>query len=84
MQTVFGYAVPTGTGLADKWQSPRLFGYLLQNEAQRLWGLEKMNAAPLAKCAIMNFKKGRNTIKPRTLRKLTKPIRELQNNSIKN
>ena len=27
----------------------------------------------------MNFKKGRNTIKPRTLRKLTKAIHELQN-----
>jgi hypothetical protein len=30
-----------------------------------------------------NFKKGRNTIKPRTLRKLTKAIHELQNKSVK-
>jgi hypothetical protein len=33
----------------------------------------------VAKCAIMNFKKGKNTIKPRTLRKLTRAIRDLQN-----
>ena len=32
----------------------------------------------VARSAIMNFKKGRNTIKPRTLRKLTKAIRDLQ------
>jgi hypothetical protein len=33
----------------------------------------------VAKCAIMNFKKGTNTIKPRTLRKLIKAIQALQN-----
>jgi transcriptional regulator with XRE-family HTH domain len=33
----------------------------------------------VAKCAIINFKKGKNTIKPRTLRKLTRAIRDLQN-----
>jgi hypothetical protein len=33
----------------------------------------------VAKCAIRNFKNGKNTIKPRTLRKLTKAIHELQN-----
>jgi len=33
----------------------------------------------VAKCAIINFKKGKNTIKPRTLRKLTKAIYESQN-----
>jgi hypothetical protein len=32
----------------------------------------------------MNFKKGRNTIKPRTLRKLTKAIHALQNQNVKN
>jgi len=31
----------------------------------------------------MNFKKGRNTIKPRTLRKLTKAIHYLQNKNMK-
>jgi hypothetical protein len=33
----------------------------------------------VARSAIMNFKKGRNTIKSRTLRKLTKAIHDLQN-----
>lgn len=33
----------------------------------------------VARCAIMNFKKGKDTIKPRTLRKLTKAIHDLQN-----
>jgi hypothetical protein len=33
----------------------------------------------VARSAIMNFKKGRNTIKPLTLRKLTKAIHNLQN-----
>jgi hypothetical protein len=28
----------------------------------------------VARCAIINFKKGKNTIKPRTLRKLTKAV----------
>jgi hypothetical protein len=37
----------------------------------------------VARCAIMNFKNGRNTIKPRTLRKLTRAIRDLQNNKDK-
>ena len=38
----------------------------------------------VARSAIMNFKKGRNTIKPRTLRKLTKAIHDLQNKNIRN
>ena len=33
----------------------------------------------VAECAIMNFKKGKNAIKPCTLRKLTKAIHDLQN-----
>jgi hypothetical protein len=33
----------------------------------------------VARCAIINFKKGKNTIKPRTLQKLTKAIHALQN-----
>jgi hypothetical protein len=37
----------------------------------------------VARSAIMNFKKGRNTIKPRTLRKLTKAIHDLQNRKTK-
>jgi hypothetical protein len=31
----------------------------------------------VARCAIINFKQGKNTIKPRTLRKLTKAIHNL-------
>ena len=38
----------------------------------------------VARSAIMNFKKGRNTIKPRTLRKLIKAIHDLQNKNMKN
>ena len=33
----------------------------------------------VAECAIRNFKNGKNVIKPRTLRKLTKAIHDLQN-----
>lgn len=38
----------------------------------------------VAKCAIISLKKGKNTIKPRTLRKLTKAIHALQNKNMKN
>ena len=38
----------------------------------------------VARSAIMNFKKGKNTIKPRTLRKVTKAIHDLQNKNGKN
>ena len=38
----------------------------------------------VARSAIMNFKKGRNTLKPRTLRKLLKAIHDLQNKGMKN
>jgi hypothetical protein len=37
----------------------------------------------VARCAIINFKNGKNTIKPRTLRKLTKAIHDLQNRNSK-
>jgi hypothetical protein len=37
----------------------------------------------VAECAIRNFKNGKNTIKPRTLRKLIKAIHYLQNLRIK-
>ena len=36
----------------------------------------------VAECAIRNFKNGKNTIKPRTLRKLTRAIHDLQNKSM--
>jgi len=38
----------------------------------------------VAECAIRSFKNGKNTIKPRTLRKLTKAIHDLQNKNMKN
>jgi hypothetical protein len=38
----------------------------------------------VAECAIRKSKNGRNTIKPRTLRKLIKAIHDLQNKSMKN
>jgi len=38
----------------------------------------------IARSAIMKFKKGRNTIKPLTLRKLTKAIHAFQNKGVKN
>jgi len=38
----------------------------------------------LAECAIRHFKNGKNSIKPRTLRKLTKAIHDLQNKNMKN
>ena len=38
----------------------------------------------VAECAIRNFKKGKNVIKPLTLRKLTKAIHALQNKNMKN
>jgi hypothetical protein len=37
----------------------------------------------VAKCAIRNFTNGKNTIKPRTLQKLTMAIHELQNKNTK-
>jgi hypothetical protein len=40
--------------------------------------------ASVAECAIRNFKNGKNTIKRRTLQKLTKAIRDLENKSITN
>jgi len=38
----------------------------------------------VAECAIRSFKNGKNTIKPRTLRKLTKATHDLQNKNMKN
>ena len=36
----------------------------------------------VARCAIRSFRKGKNNIKPRTLRKLTNALRELQNRTL--
>ena len=38
----------------------------------------------VSECAIRHFKNGKNVIKPRTLRKLTKAIHHLQNKKTRN
>ena len=38
----------------------------------------------LAECAIRSFKNGKNTIRPRSLRKLVRAIHDLQNKNVKN
>jgi hypothetical protein len=38
----------------------------------------------VAECAIRHFKNGKNVIKPRTLRKLTRAIHDLQNKNARN
>jgi len=40
--------------------------------------------ASVAECAIRDFKKGKNTIKPRTVRKLTRAIHDLQKKAMMN
>jgi hypothetical protein len=37
----------------------------------------------IAECAVRSFKRGKNTIRSRTLRKLTRAIRDLQNKNLK-
>ena len=56
----------------------------IRTEAKQFSNKRLSRQSGVARCAIMNFKKGKNTIKPRTLRKLTKAIRDLQNKKMKN
>jgi hypothetical protein len=56
----------------------------IRKEAKQFSNKLLSRTSGVARSAIMNFKKGRNTIKPRTLRKLIKAIHSLQNKSIKN
>jgi hypothetical protein len=51
----------------------------IRTEAKQFSNQLLSRQSGVARCAIMNFKKGRNTIKPRTLRKLTKAVHALQN-----
>ena len=51
----------------------------IRTEARQFSNKLLSRQSGVARCAIINFKKGKNTIKPRTLRKLTKAIRDLQN-----
>ena len=54
----------------------------IRTEAKQFSNKLLSRQSGVARCAIINFKKGKNTIKPRTLRKLTKAIHNLQNKSI--
>ena len=55
----------------------------IRTEAKQFSTKSLSRQSGVAKCAIINFKKGKNTIKPRTLRKLTKAIHKLQNKKMK-
>jgi hypothetical protein len=54
----------------------------IRTEAKQFSNKLLSRQSGVARCAIINFKKGKNTIKPRTLRKLTKAIHELQNKTM--
>jgi hypothetical protein len=51
----------------------------IRTEARQFSNKLLSRQSGVARCAIINFKKGKDTIKPRTLRKLTKAIHNLQN-----
>src|SRR5580765_764439 len=54
----------------------------IRAEAKQFSNKRLSRQSGVARSAIMNFKKGRNTIQQRTLRKLTKAIHKLQNKSV--
>jgi hypothetical protein len=56
----------------------------IRTEAKQFSNKLLSRRSGVAKCAIINFKKGKNTIKPRTLRKLKRAIHDLQNKTMKN
>ena len=51
----------------------------IRTEAKQFFTKSLSRQSGVAKCAVRNFKNRKNTIKPRTLRKLTKAIHDLQN-----
>jgi len=55
----------------------------IRREAKQFSNRLLSRQSGVARCAIMTFKNGKNTIKPRTLQKLTKAIHKLQNKSMK-
>jgi hypothetical protein len=55
----------------------------IRTEARQFSNKLLSRQSGVARCAIINFKKGKDTIKPRTLRKLTKAIHDLQNKKAK-
>ncbi len=56
----------------------------IRTEAKQFSNKLLSRQSGVARCAIINFKKGKNMIKPHTLRKLTKAIHHLQNKNMKN
>jgi hypothetical protein len=56
----------------------------IRTEAKQFSTRSLCRQSGVAKCAIISFKKGKNTIKPRTLRKLTKAIHALQDTKMRN
>ena len=53
----------------------------IRTEAKQFSNKLLSRQSGVARSAIMNFRKGRNTIKPRTFRKVIKAIRDLENKS---
>jgi hypothetical protein len=53
----------------------------IRTEAKQVSNKLLSRRSRVARSATMNFKKGTNTIKPRTLRKLTKAVHDLQDNN---
>ena len=56
----------------------------IRTQAKQFSNKRLSRQSGVARSAIMNFKKGRNTIKPLTLRKLIKAIHALQNKKVIN
>ena len=55
----------------------------LRSEAKQFSNKRLSRESGVARSAIMNFKRRKNTIKPLTLRKLTKAVHNLQNKRAK-
>jgi hypothetical protein len=56
----------------------------IRTEAKEFSNKRLSRQSGVARRAIINFKKGKNTIKLLTLRKLTRAIHNLQNKNVKN
>jgi hypothetical protein len=55
----------------------------IRTQAKRFSNKLLSRQSGVGRCAIINFKKGKNTIKPRTLRKLIRAIHDLQNKKVR-
>jgi hypothetical protein len=55
----------------------------VRSEAREFSTKRLFRQSGVAECAIRNFKNGKNTIRARTLRKLTKAIHDLQNRQLR-